>query len=641
MRPPGQWLKPQKTLLLALFVVTSVAIATLGWFGRRLLEQERVVEAQRAKERQEQAGDRIAADMREALAEAGERVGSWALSLPPDGTPAEGVAVIVAGNILSVSPRHRLLYRPRSLEAEPSAMEASDDLFSDGEELEFRKMQLAPALEWYQKLTDAKEPAARAGALIRMARVLRKMARVEQARAVYARLEAIDARAAGVPVELVARHALAELSGKKADARSLKQDLLAARWSLSRGQFEFYWSEALRLSGDSSPLPEESAALSEAISQGWDGVMHDQNPGGQITVWVADRPFLLIWRGAANRRAVLATRPESVFRQVLARPDLSRGLSSVLVDSEGRTILGRRSEIFRPTVRTPAETRLPWTLYVTAAQSAVQAGMIARQRFLAIATGLIALVLIAGAYVIARAIRTEIEVSRMQSDFVSAVSHEFRSPLTSMRQLSEILALGRVPNEERRQVYYETLVRETVRLQRLVEGLLNFGRMEAGVRKFRFEETDATQLVASVAAEFEPQFHGTGKRIEIAAKADCCIIDADPEALTVALRNLVDNAVKYAPDCPTIWVECGVENDRVAIRVRDKGPGIPRSEHRAIFRRFVRGSAAAAANVKGSGVGLAMVRHIVAAHRGNISVESAPGMGSTFTILLPVGAKAT
>ncbi|MBZ5586651.1 MAG: hypothetical protein LAQ30_31585 [Acidobacteriia bacterium] len=100
-----------------------------------------------------------------------------------------------------------------------------------------------------------------------------------------------------------------------------------------------------------------------------------------------------------------------------------------------------------------------------------------------------------GAYFIARAIRSEAVVSRMQSDFVSAVSHEFRSPLTSIRQLSEILAFGRAPSEERRQVYYETLVREASRLQRLVESLLNFGRMEAGARRYRFEELEVSALV--------------------------------------------------------------------------------------------------------------------------------------------------
>jgi signal transduction histidine kinase len=247
--------------------------------------------------------------------------------------------------------------------------------------------------------------------------------------------------------------------------------------------------------------------------------------------------------------------------------------------------------------------------------------------------------LITGAYFIAHAIRSDLAVARMQSDFVSAVSHEFRSPLTSIRQLSEILALGRLPNEARRHVYYETLVRETVRLQRLVEALLNFGRMEAGVRQYRFEPLDTGMLVSRVAAEFEMQIEGSGRHIALEGSDDPCTVHADPEALSVALRNLVDNALKYAPNSPTVRVQWGVEKSNVAIRVHDCGPGIPDSEKRAIFRKFVRGSAAEAANVKGSGVGLAMVRHIVAAHGGNVSLMSEAGAGSVFTILLPLGMK--
>jgi signal transduction histidine kinase len=636
MTPLGQWLRPPRTLLLALFLVTLVAVSTLGWFGRRLLDQERVVENQRARERQEQAADRIAADTREALAEAGEHIGAWALSPPVDGKPAQGVLLIVTGDTIFTAPEHRLLYRP--LSPEQAVVEGAADNFSEGEALEFERGQPEQAIEWYKGLTDSKDLSIRAGALTRLARVLRRMGKNEDARSAYSQLAVIDdARVAGAPAELVARLALGELSKKPADADALQKDLLSGRWSLSRGQFEFYETEAARLSGNRRVVPSESAALSEVIAEGWSALMRDGSPRGEQTIWLKGEPFLLIWRGATSRRAVLATRPESIFRQIASR----EGLSSALVDGEGRVVLGRRSEISRATVRTPAETQLPWTLYIATAQGAAETGVIARERFLLLVTVLMALILIAGAYFIARAIRSEAEVARMQADFVSAVSHEFRSPLTSLRQLSEILAFGRVPNEDRRQVYYETLVRETVRLQRLVEGLLNFGRMEAGVRRFRFEETDAVQLMASVAAEFEPQIRAMGRHIELANDADSCPIDADPEALTVALRNLVDNALKYAPNCPTIRMECGVEKGRVAIRVCDEGPGIPASERRAIFRKFVRGSAAAAANVKGSGVGLTMVRHIVAVHRGNIRVTSEAGLGSTFTILLPRGAKGT
>jgi two-component system phosphate regulon sensor histidine kinase PhoR len=307
-----------------------------------------------------------------------------------------------------------------------------------------------------------------------------------------------------------------------------------------------------------------------------------------------------------------------------------------VVDAEGRVVAGNRTGSGRAAVRTAAETQLPWTLYVSAADRPNATGLNAQQRYLLFGTSVMVLFLILGTYFIAGAIRRESETSRMQADFVSAVSHEFRSPLTSMRQLSEILAEGRVFSEDRRQLYYETLVRETTRLQRLIEGLLNFGRMDARARHFRFEELDAALLVQRVVSEFETQMTGTGRRIELSGSESPCLIDADAEAISVALRNLLDNAIKYSPDCPTVWVEWGVHRDRLAIQVRDKGSGIAHSERKAIFRKFVRGTAATATNAKGSGVGLAMVRHIVAAHGGEITVASEPGQGSAFTMLLPL-----
>jgi signal transduction histidine kinase len=159
--------------------------------------------------------------------------------------------------------------------------------------------------------------------------------------------------------------------------------------------------------------------------------------------------------------------------------------------------------------------------------------------------------------------------------------------------------------------------------------------MEEGARQYRFEEIDAGELVEGVVAGFAPQLAASGRRIELGRPPARCPVEADPEALALAVRNLIDNALKYSPDQPAVWVEWGCENGALAVRVRDRGIGIPAGEQRSIFRKFVRGSAAAAANVKGTGVGLAMVRHVVRAHGGEVRLASAAGEGSTFTILLP------
>jgi signal transduction histidine kinase len=601
MVPLREWLRPPKSLLLILVLLTLVSVSTVGWFGFKLLEQDRMVQAQRRQERLEQAADRIAATLRGTLAETGERLSAWLTTPPPAGKPEDGVLLTVDENSVTAYPAGRLLYYP----APSNEPEAPAEFFVQGELLEFLQAQPAKAADVYRALAESKNPAVRAGALLRLARVLGKLGRHDESRAAYSRLAAVGGvRVAGAPADLVARHALGDAS--------VRRDLLAGRWHLTRGQFQFYF--------DGGP-PEDRQALAEAAALAWNAT----GARGHTTVWAGGHPFFVMWRTSGARRAVLVQTP--------ALP-VGEQVACAAVDSEGRVVLGRRDRTDRAAIRPAAESQLPWTLFVSGAPNPPGAGLPESRRYLLLGMGVMILFLVAGTYFIARAIRREMEVSRMQSDFVSAVSHEFRSPLTSIRQLSEILELGRVPSDERRQVYYTTLVRETQRLQRLVEALLNFGRMEAGARAYRFEEIQTASLVHRVAGEFESQL-ASGRRIELRGPEATCAINADPDALSVVLRNLIDNALKYSPEHPAIWVQWGVERAQVAIQVRDEGLGITAAERRAIFRKFVRGTAAAAANVKGSGVGLAMVKHIIAAHHGEIRVDSTPGAGSTFTVVLP------
>jgi len=627
--PLREWFRPPRHLLVILLLLTVASVSALLWSGWKLTEQESAVEAQRSRERLEQAADRVAALLRANLAETGERLAAAAAAPSPVGIKPEtdqSLLLVFTQDTLSAYPPGRLLYSPV---AEHGA-EAPDGAFAEGEAAEIRHQQLDKAAGIYRRLSESKDRALQAGALMRLARVLRKSGQIQAARTVYERLSRMDGvRVAGTPAELVARHALYDLSRDSADGMRLQKDLLAGRWALTRGQFEFYWAEAIRLSGHEETLGERTG-LTEAAVVAWSEWKRTSSVRGQRTMWVDAKPWFTIWRAAFGRQVVLIQRPESLLQTLPVELDAV----CALVDEEGRVVAGRK-QVGATVVRMATESQLPWSLYVTGSKGPKDLAMTARQRFMLLGLGTVVAFLVAGTYFVARAIRREIAVSLLQSDFVSAVSHEFRSPLTAMRQLSEILALGRVSSEERRQKYYDTLVGETRRLQRLVETLLNFGKMEEGARQYRFEEIDAGELVESVAAEFAPQLAASGRRIELNRAPNTCPIEADAEALALALRNLVDNALKYSPDQPAVSVEWGCENGAVAIHVRDRGMGIPVAEQRVIFQKFVRGRAAIAANVKGTGVGLAMVSHIVRAHGGEVRVASAPGEGSTFTILLP------
>ena len=363
---------------------------------------------------------------------------------------------------------------------------------------------------------------------------------------------------------------------------------------------------------------------------------------GRQSAWAHARPVLLIRRGTSERLVALVATARFLERQWLAglQPTVERlNLRVALTDIDGHPVSGRPAGASGSrVVRSAAETGLPWTLHAATADPAADlAQLSARRRFVLAGFGLTAALIAVAGYVTVRAVGRELEVARLQSDFVSAVSHEFRTPLATLRQLSELLADGRVQSEERRSEYYEDLRHESERLHRLVENLLDFGRMEAGRREFRFEEIDAAALARHVAGDFAQEVAARGYVIKVSAGDHSIgiVVRADQEALARALWNLLDNAVKYSPDSRTVWVDARADGDRLLLSVRDEGVGIPDDEQRRIFDKFVRGSSATSAGVKGTGLGLAMVQRIAAAHGGGVSVTSEEGKGSTFTITLP------
>jgi signal transduction histidine kinase len=168
-----------------------------------------------------------------------------------------------------------------------------------------------------------------------------------------------------------------------------------------------------------------------------------------------------------------------------------------------------------------------------------------------------------------------------------------------------------------------------------VESILDFRRMDVGAREYGLDRLDMAALIRAVAEEFAQEVQDHNYTIKIHVEETLPLLQADREALSRAIWNLLDNAVKYSPDCKTVEIQASCIGDRVAISVRDHGLGIARSEQEQIFDKFFRASSAKAAGVRGTGLGLAMVRHIVTAHGGQMNVESRRGAGSTFTIFLP------
>ncbi len=248
---------------------------------------------------------------------------------------------------------------------------------------------------------------------------------------------------------------------------------------------------------------------------------------------------------------------------------------------------------------------------------------------------LLNVVLLAGAWLIYRNLRREVQLVRMRAGFVSTVSHELRTPLSLIRMYAETLEMGRISTEEKKQQYYTTILRESERLTRLVNNVLSFAKMDAGMKQYHFGRTDLNELVGKVLEMFRVQLQAEGFNPVVVSAASLPSINADAEAVSEMIINLLDNAIKYSGGNTYLRVGTSLENQKVVLAIEDHGIGIPPEHREKIFEQFYRVSDGMVHDVKGSGLGLALVRHGMEAHGGSVLVDSIPGKGSTFRLVFP------
>lgn len=250
--------------------------------------------------------------------------------------------------------------------------------------------------------------------------------------------------------------------------------------------------------------------------------------------------------------------------------------------------------------------------------------------------GALTVLMLGGIFLTYRNISREMNLARLKSDFVANVSHELRTPLALIRLYAETLELGRLTSKEKYHEYFRIIREESERLSSLINNILDFSRIEAGRKEYEFKETDLSELVQSTLDTYRFQIEQNGFTFEENIAKDIPPVNVDREAIARSLLNLVNNALKYSKDKKYIGVSLYRANGSVKLEVSDHGIGIPTAEQEKIFEKFYRCGDPLVHNVKGSGLGLALVRHIARAHGGDVKVESAPETGSKFTIALPL-----
>ncbi len=229
----------------------------------------------------------------------------------------------------------------------------------------------------------------------------------------------------------------------------------------------------------------------------------------------------------------------------------------------------------------------------------------------------------------------QLELAALKASFVSNVTHELKTPIALIRLAVETLELDRVANPEERARFLGSISRETTKLTRLVDNILDLARFEAGHHRLQLAPVDLAKVARETVETFKPRLDHAQFHVEMDLPADLPWVRGDAIALSHCVLNLLDNAVKYSKDDRTLRVSASAGNGDVSLSVADRGIGIPHGDRRRIFEKFVRIEQGLVHDVKGAGLGLSLVQQIMRAHGGRVEVTGNPGGGSVFTLVLP------
>jgi len=615
---------PRRQALLFL-IAMLVPCAVLVTLGLRTMEQDRQLEEGRRDVERQRRVDRT----REALLAELERITlqQMTLAVARGGDMAVGPEAPVAF-VGALRDEALLLPWERTPASEASREGLEHGAFADrmreAEGLEVGARRHDEAARRYRAaIDDARTPAQQTYARLLLARALRAGRRLEESRAHFERVLAAPVDQVdefNVPLGLYAAAAL-----ERAGAR---QEALIDRVRTAVNPDRLVSSNALRIARDLA-VALGDAGLTSTLA----ATIEDREQAAAL-----QRDFATV---------VPAPGPESVWT-AYGDPVWLIGVTPPAGSFDGLVVAVRAADVLARLDVPGGEVRLAAPadaagqtlgeglrgLRVVLPPEAPAAG--SRPLFFAIGILLaLTFTLVAGG-LLWRDVQRDLRLSAMRSQFVASVSHELRTPLAAIRMFSETLKLDEEVDRRTRSEYLDTILHESERLSRLVDNVLDFGKIERGQKTYRFEPVQLEEVVSKAARTAQYPLERAGFSLNVDVEPGLPPVSADPDALQQAVLNLLSNAMKYSGGSREIDLRLDRQNGHARIQVVDRGVGIAPADQPRVFDRFYRVASDENRHIPGTGLGLTIVAHVAGAHGGGVDIDSRPGIGSAFTMRLPL-----
>ncbi len=545
------------------------------------------------------------------------------MNLTADGIPATTPALLILGN-LHVGATILLSRPDAEREGHPLLEPGFQDFLRRTTLAERNEGNIGLTIRRYEtRLNSEESPERRAFLELRISRALERTGLRDAARDWDRRLLQTPSSVTdefGLPIAYYVAEQLINTNGYRDEAATrLRVDLVGGEWISTDAHS--YLADMMQQAGMSTSA--DSISLS---------VLEEEH---RLAKYLSDRPSLLLRESATD--PVWVAVPEQLW---LVRTTDGFTESQPLVAVHFRlleSLLIQRGSGLRtgPVLTGEERTLAPHFPFLTATITPVAvSGDRNRNRFLLAGLFVLLLATLFGGYMLWRDVRRESRIAQLRTQFVSSVSHELRTPLTSIRLFAESMMTHGSSDPEERQRSLKIIANESERLTRMLNNVLNTSRIDQGTMIYRIETVELSEVVERAVHTMSYAFGQAG--VDLAVSIEPVWIKVDQDAIEQALLNLLSNALKYAASGRSVSVTCSRNGTHAKLTVTDSGPGISSEDQRKIFDRFYRAESAEAKRATGAGLGLALVKHIAEGHAGRVTVESKEGVGSTFTIILPI-----